>query len=516
LNWPSNQNSKIKNQKSKMPDATASSAPRPSLALLTDLYQLTMACAYWKSGTADKEAVFHLSFRKPPFAGGFTIAAGLAAAIEYLRDFHFTEADLAFLATIPGRDRQPLFDPPFLSFLRDLRLTCDVDAVPEGTVVFPHEPLLRVQGPILQAQLLETPLLNFLNFQSLIATKAARICLAARGDPVIEFGLRRAQGVDGALTASRAAFIGGCAGTSSVLAAKIHGLPVSGTHAHSWVMSFDTELEAFAAYAQALPGNCVFLVDTYDSLDGVRHAIEIGRQLRQRGHELAGIRLDSGDLAFLSIQARKLLDDAGFPKAAIIASNDLDEHIIESLKLQGAPINVWGVGTRLVTAYDDPALGGVYKLSAIRRPDGAHPESFRAWEHKVKLSERALKTTTPGLQQVRRFRSDTEFIGDAIYDASRPVPPDFTIVDPLDPTRRKHFAPHTPAEDLLVPIFRQGALVYQSPAINQIRERAQQQLAMLAPGIKRAVNPHQYPAGLELSLHDLKTKLVLQARGATT
>jgi nicotinate phosphoribosyltransferase len=477
-----------------------------SLALLTDLYELTMACAYWKSGAADKEAAFHLSFRKAPFHSGFTIACGLAAAVEFLRDFHFEESDLAYLGTILGRDKQPLFAPRFLDYLRTLRFTCDVDAVPEGTVVFAHEPLLRVQGSILQAQIVETALLNFLNFQSLIATKAARICLAARSEPVIEFGLRRAQGIDGGLSASRAAYIGGCTGTSNVLAGKIYGIPVSGTHAHSWVMSFDTELDAFAAYAKALPNNAIFLVDTYDSLEGVRHAVEIGKQLRQQGHDLAGIRLDSGDLAFLSIQARKILDKAGFTNAVIVGSNDLDENIIVSLKEQGATINVWGVGTKLATAYDQPALGGVYKLSAVRRPDGS-------WEHKVKLSEQAAKITNPGILQVRRFRSASEFLGDAIYDTSRPVPASFTIVDPLDLTRRKHFAPETPFEDLLVPIFRRGQLVYQPPTLEQVRARAQQQLAMFHPGIKRFINPHQYPAGLELGLHELKTKLVLQARG---
>ena len=477
-----------------------------SLALLTDLYELTMACAYWKANITDKEAVFHLSFRKPPFQSGFTIACGLAAAIDYLRDLHFEKSDLEYLATIKGRDQQSLFEPAFLEYLAALRFACDVDAIPEGTVVFPHEPLVRVQGPILQAQLLEPALLNFLNFQSLIATKAARICLAAQGDPVIEFGLRRAQGIDGALTASRTAYIGGCASTSNVLAGKAYGIPVAGTHAHSWVMAFDTELEAFAAYAKAMPNNSIFLVDTYDSLEGVRHAVEMGEQLRQHGHDLAGIRLDSGDLAFLSIEARKILDHAGFPEAAIVGSNDLDERIIASLKQQGATINLWGVGTKLVTAYDQPALGGVYKLSAIREPDGA-------WEYKVKLSEQAAKITNPGILQVRRFRSATEFIGDAIYDTSRPLPNGFTIVDPLDLTRRKHIAPETPSEDLLVPIFRRGRLVYQAPALDEVRARVQQQLAMLHPGIKRAVNPHQYPAGLESSLHDLKTKLVLEARG---
>ena len=339
-------------------------------ALLTDLYQLTMAYGYWKSGRSELEAAFHLFFRKAPFQSGFTIAAGLATAIDFLKSFHFTDADLQFLATLTGNDNRPLFEPGFLEYLRTLRFCCDVDAIPEGSVVFPNEPLLRIKGPILQCQLLETALLNLLNFQSLIATKAARICLAARGEPVLEFGLRRAQGVDGALAASRAAYIGGCAATSNVLAGKIFGIPVRGTHAHSWVMSFDDEREAFLAYAEAVPNNCVFLVDTYDTLEGVRHAVETGKWLREHGYEMVGIRLDSGDLAWLSIEARKILDEAGFPKAVIIASNNLDEHIIASLKEQGAQINVWGVGTKMITAYDQPALGGVYKLSAIRGKDG--------------------------------------------------------------------------------------------------------------------------------------------------
>ncbi len=474
--------------------------------MVSDLYELTMACAYWKSGTAGKEAAFHLSFREAPFAGGFTVASGLQSAIEYLRGFRFLESDLDYLATVPGQDGEPLFERAFLDYLAQVRLECDVDAVPEGTVVFAQEPLLRVQGPILQGQIVETALLNFINFQSLIATKAARIGLAARGEPVIEFGLRRAQGVDGGLTASRAAHVGGCAGTSNLLAGKAYGIPVAGTQAHSWVMSFDSEREAFGAYAKALPNNCIFLVDTYDSLEGVRQAIETGRRLRQAGYPLGGIRLDSGDLAYLSIQARKMLDEAGFTRALIVGSNDLDEHVISSLKEQGAKINVWGVGTRLVTAYDHPALGGVYKLSALRQPGGA-------WQPKLKLSSQAAKVTNPGVLQVRRFRSESEFIGDAIYDLSAPLPERFTIVDPVDPTRRKQFAPETPSEDLLVPVFRRGQLVYSPPALPAIRERLQQQLAMLHPGIKRLLNPHQYPVGLELGLHELKTRLILEARG---
>lgn len=480
--------------------------PPDSLALLTDLYELTMAFAYWKSGTTHKEAVFHLTFRTAPFESGFTIACGLATALEYLKRFQFSDSDVAYLSTIVGRDGKLLFESRFLEFLKGLRLSCDVDAIPEGTVVFPQEPLVRVQGPILQAQILETALLNFFNFQSLIATKAARVCLAAQREPVIEFGLRRAQGVDGGLTASRAAYIGGCSSTSNLLAGKLYSIPVAGTHAHSWIMSFDSELEAFTEFAKALPNNAVLLVDTYDTLEGVRHAVEVGQQLRARGQELAGIRLDSGDLAFLSIEARKILDAAGFTKTQIVGSNDLDEHVISSLKQQGAAIACWGVGTRLVTGYDHPALGGVYKLSAIRDRNGP-------WEYKVKLSEQAAKITNPGILQVRRFRADNEFIGDAIYDSSRPLPSTFVIVDPLNLTRRKHIPPEAQGEDLLVPVLRDGAVVYAPPPLGQVRARVQQQLASLHPGIKRLANPHQYPAGLELGLHEFKTGLVLKARG---
>jgi len=475
-------------------------------ALLTDLYQLTMAYGYWKAGKADQEAVFELFFRKPPFQCGFTIAAGLAPAIDFLAAFSFTDDDTAFLGTLRGNDGQALFDGKFLDYLKALHFTGDVHAIPEGTVVFPQEPLLRIQGPILQCQLLETAMLNLINFQSLVATKAARVCLATQGEPVLEFGLRRAQGVDGALAASRAAHIGGCDATSNVLAGKLYGIPVRGTHAHSWVMSFDDEREAFRAYAEAMPNNCIFLVDTYDTLEGVRRAVEAGRWLREQGHEMVGIRLDSGDLAWLSIEARKILDEAGFPKALIVASNDLDEHIISSLKDQGSKINVWGVGTKLVTAFDQPALGGVYKLCAIRAKNGR-------WNYKLKLSEQTAKISNPGIHQVRRFCSEKEFIADGIYDVERGAPENFTVVDPLDPTRRKHLAPGTAFEDLLVPIFQHGRQVYQSPALDEIRRRAQSQLSRFHSGVKRFVNPHQYPVGLELGLHDLKTELILRARG---
>jgi nicotinate phosphoribosyltransferase len=300
--------------------------------------------------------------------------------------------------------------------------------------------------------------------------------------------------------------VGGCDSTSNVLAGKLFGIPVKGTHAHSWILSFDSELEAFETYAGAMPNNCVFLVDTYNSLAGVRRAVEVGRRLRERGHEMVGIRLDSGDLAYLSKETRKILDEAGFPKAVIVASNELDEHLVASLKEQGATINFWGVGTRLVTAHDDPALGGVYKLSAVREPGGP-------WEHRVKLSEQAAKTTNPGLQQVRRFSSGGVFLGDLIYDQLEGIPEEPVLVDPLDLTRRKVMHAGTPWEDLLVPIFRQGRRVYDPPPLADVRQRVRDQLAGFHQGIKRFTNPHQYPVGMELGYFDLKTRLILEARG---
>ncbi|HKB79409.1 MAG TPA: nicotinate phosphoribosyltransferase [Thermoanaerobaculia bacterium] len=472
-----------------------------SVALLTDLYQLTMAYAYWMSGKAGDEAIFHLYFRENPFEGGYTIVAGLEQAIEYLESLHFTEDDLRFLTTVRGNDRNRLFPDEFLRYLSEFRLTCDIDAVPEGTVVFPQEPMLRATGPILQAQIIETALLNMINFQSLIATKAARIVFAAKGDKVIDFGLRRAQGVDGGLAASRAAYIGGCTATSNVLAGARFGIPVTGTHAHSWVMAFNSEIEAFEKYADVMPNNCMLLVDTYNTLEGVAHAIEVGRTLRERGHEMMGIRLDSGDLAYLSIEARKMLDAGGFPKAAIAASNELDEHLIASLKEQGARVDVWGVGTKLITAFDQPALGGVYKLSALRPAGGD-------WEYRIKISEQAAKTSNPGKLQVRRF-DDADMIFDELGGE-----PSRVIVDPLDPTRRRSVAPEGRHDDLLVPIFRGGKRVYELPSMEDIRERRSTQLERFHAGVKRLLNPHSYPVGLERRLFDLKTRLILQARGA--
>lgn len=477
-----------------------------SPGLFTDLYELTMAYSYWKSGLASREAAFHVFFRSNPFEGGYAVACGLGPAIEYLEGYGFGAEDLDYLAGLTGNDGRPLFEPAFLRYLRELRPGVSVDAVPEGTVVFPLEPLMRVQGPILQAQLLESALLNILNFQSLIATKAARVCQAARGDPVVEFGLRRAQGPDGGLSASRAAYVGGCAGTSNTLAGKRFGIPVKGTHAHSWVMAFDSEAESFSAYARAMPGNGVFLVDTYDTLEGVRHAAAAGRLLRQGGHELAGIRLDSGDLAYLSQEARKILDAEGFPGAAIMASNELDEHLIESLKSQGAAINLWGVGTQLATGGGQGALGGVYKLSAVR-------DAGRPWLPKVKVSEQAAKTSVPGVLQVRRYGCDGFFAGDMIYDVGTPPAEDPQLIDPADPTRRKRIPPGAEWEDLLVPVFREGRRVGAGPTLSEMRERTSRQLARLHPGIRRFRNPHGYPVGLEPSLCRLRLRLIAEAKG---
>ncbi len=477
-----------------------------SLSLLTDLYQLTMAYGFWKNGLADTQAVFHLFFRKHPFQGGYTIAAGLEAALDYMEAFRFEDDDLSYLASLTGNDGKPLFEAGFIEHLRKLEFECTVDAVPEGTVVFPHEPMIRVQGPIMQCQLLETPLLNIVNFQSLIATKAARICHATLGEPVLEFGLRRAQGIDGALAASRAAHIGGCAATSNVLAGKLFGIPVRGTHAHSWVMFFDEELQAFNTYADAMPNNCVFLVDTYDTIKGVHHAVEVGKKLRSQGHEMVGIRLDSGDLAYLSAQARKILDEGGFPKASIVASNDLDEHIIHSLKAQGAQINVWGVGTKLATAFDQPALGGVYKLAALKKPGESE------WTPRVKLSEQAIKVSNPGIQQVRRYWEGDHYLCDAIYEASDPLKRGCTIVDPVTPMRQRTIDSSMSFKDLLVPVIKEGKQVYDAPPVEEIRKVREADLDRFHKGLKRFMHPHEYPVGLERKLYERKMELIERAR----
>ena len=474
-------------------------------ALTTDLYEVTMACGYFKAGVTDHQAVFHVTFRENPFAGQFTIACGLATAIDFLRTFRFTETEVDYLGSQRGNDGKPLFDSRFLDYLRGLQLTCDIDAIPEGTLVFPDEPLIRVVGPIAQCQLLETALLNIFNFPSLIATKAARVCLAAKDDPVIEFGLRRSQGVDGGLTAARAAYIGGCAGTSNLQAGQQFGIPVSGTQAHSWIMFFEDEREAFKAYAEAMPNNCIFLVDTYDSIDGIRHAIEVAEELRKQGHEMIGVRLDSGDGAALSIKARRMLDKASFPNAKIVGSGNLDEHTITDLKQRGAKIDVWGVGTKLSTGQPDGALGVIYKLGATRRAGGE-------WQYRIKLSEESAKTSMPGSLQVRRFHQpDGRFIADAIYETDHAVSEPCEIMD-VETEDKMTIPPDTRYSDLLVPIFRAGEVVYETPSIEASRERTRRQLSCAPPEILQLNDPVPYKIGLERSLHELRSSLISRAK----
>jgi nicotinate phosphoribosyltransferase len=482
--------------------------PHNFSALTNDLYEITMACGYWKAKVSEWEAAFHVAFRDNPFGGEFTVACGLEQVVDLVRAFRFHEHELSYLANQRGNDGRPLFDSEFLDYLGALRLSCDVDAVPEGTVVFPHEPILRVCGPIIHCQLLETALLNILNFQSLIATKAARVCLAAENDPVIEFGLRRAQGVDGGLSAARAAYIGGCAGTSNLQAGERFGIPVSGTQAHSWIMFFEDEREAFETYAKALPNNCIFLVDTYNSRDGIRHAIEVAKQLRQDRHELIGLRLDSGDRVALSIQARKALDDAGFHAAKIVCSGDLDEFAIAEMKQHGAKIAIWGVGTKLSTGSPDAALNGVYKLSAVRRPGAA-------WQYRIKISDDPWKASYPGLPQVRRFhQGDGKFVADAIYEIDHPINEPAVIVD-LASKPVREIPTETDYVDLLVPIFRRGALMYRVPEIRESRQRAREQLGCLPAEVIRLTQPRLYDVGLEKSLHELRLKLIEQAQQKT-
>ncbi len=466
--------------------------------LLTDLYQFTMAYGYWKLGIHDRKAVFQLIFRKNPFQSNYAIACGLATVIDFLKDWHFADDDLEYLQTLYAANGKPLFTAEFLDYLRQLRFECDVDAIPEGTLVFAQEPLIRITGPLLQCQLLESTLLNIINFQTLIATKASRVYQAAQGDPVLEFGMRRAQGPDGALSASRAAYIGGCAATSNVLAGKLYGIPVQGTHAHSWVTAFPDEQNAFAAYAKVMPHNCILLVDTYNTLQGVKNAIATAEQLHKQGAELFGIRLDSGDMVELSIEARKLLDTAGLTKTKIIASNCLDENIIVEMKRKGARVDMWGVGTNLVTAYDQPALDGVYKLSALQDGKGR-------WQYKLKLSEQTAKISTPGIYQVRRFFSDDQQVMDIMYDLDLGIsetPFSVSIGGSHKVTQLLHYDAFV---DLLQPVFREGNLVYQQESIHDIRERTLQQLAQFLQSMGSTA---EYPVELEKKLHELKQKLI--------
>lgn len=472
-----------------------------SLALVTDLYQLTMAAGYWREGLADRQAVFHHYFRKAPFGGAFAVAAGLANALEWLRNLRFEDDDLAYLRGLRGQAGTPLLQPEFLEFLARLRFTCDLDAVAEGTVMFAHEPLVRVRGPLLQCQLVETALLNIVNFQTLVATKAARVCLAAAPDPVFEFGLRRAQGIDGGLSASRAAYIGGCSGTSNVLAGKLCGMPVKGTHAHSWVVAFESESESFEALARALPNDSVLLVDTYDTLEGVRKAAEVGRRLRERGCRLAGIRLDSGDIASLSIEARRTLDAAGLTDVAIVASNDLDEHSIARLKQRGARVGIWGVGTSIAAAKGQSALSGVYKLSMLRSASGQ-------WAAKAKRSEEPAKASLPGILQVRRFLDGDLIRADLIYDESRPPQGPCTGYEHPAGSAGQRTELRGGHEDLLRPVLRKGEPVGSEDSLETLQARCRSQLARVPQEFLGIRAERPFPVYLESGLERLRERVL--------
>ena len=475
--------------------------PKTSLALTIDLYQLTMAQGYFLSGMEKRSSVFHMFYRHPPFKGRYTVIAGIGPFADWLEALSFTNEDLQFLGSVPGKDGQPLFVHDFLEFLSQWRFRGSIDAVPEGTILFPHEPIVRVRAPLLDAQIIETALLSIVNYQTLIATKASRIRLAAGSDEVLEFGLRRAHGLDGGLSASRAAHIGGADATSNVLAGARYGIPVRGTHAHSWVMAFESEAAAFSTYADFFPHNSVLLVDTYDTLEGVKKAIEVGLTLRNRGADLMGIRLDSGDLAYLATEARKLLDARGFEATKIVASNDLDERLIASLKGQGAPIDIWGVGTKLVTAFDEPALGGVYKLAAVENVDGIMVA-------RMKLSEQSAKSSIPGSLDVARLWLNSNCLGDVIFDTLNESQPGqdekvITIISPEDPWKRKAIsAKGITVTRLLEPLFDNGLRVSGRETLTEMRCRAQSSLATFDPAVFRFDNPHSYAAGLSQALFE--------------
>ena len=477
-----------------------------NMTLLTDLYEITMAQSYWSQGKIDTDACFYSFYRDNPFGGGYGVFCGANQIAELVDGFGFTDDDIEYLASLQSPGKTPLFDPAFLAWLRGIELSVDICTVPEGSPVFPREPLVRVTGPLLECQLLEPAILNGVNFQTLIATKASRVCQAAEGRPVSEFGLRRAQGPDGALSSSRAAYVGGCASVANVLAGKLYDIPVSGTHAHSWVMSFPDELSAFRAYARAMPDNCTLLVDTYDVEQGVKNAIIVARELGRDGHKLQGIRIDSGDLAWLSKMARSMLDKAGFSDVGIVLSNDLDEYTITSLNEQRAQYTALGVGTHLAAAYGQPALGGVYKLSAIREP------GQEDWTPRLKISEQLYKRTIPGVLDVRRYRNgDGMLVGDLIFDVNDGVPADAVIVDPLDAMRRRKMEGEF--ETLLKPLVKAGKLEDVDLSARTARTRCAQQLACLDDSIKRFMNPHEYPCGIERGLFKKRDEIVIATRG---
>ena len=474
-----------------------------NLTLLTDLYELTMMQGYFKN-PSDQIVVFDMFYRNNPCGGAYAIAAGLDQVVEYIRDLHFAPDDIDYLRSLN------IFEDDFLEYLRGFHFTGDVYAIPEGTVVFPREPLVKVIAPVMEAQLIETAVLNMINHESLIATKAARVVYAARGDGIMEFGLRRAQGPDAGIFGARAAMIGGCIGTSNVLTGQMFDVPVSGTHAHSWIMSFPDEYTAFKTYSKLYPNACILLVDTYDCLkSGIPNAIRVFKEMREEGIELNhyGIRIDSGDLAYLSKKAYEMLSEAGFGDAIISASSDLDEYLIDSLKVQGAKINSWGVGTNLITSKDNPAFGGVYKMAAVRNSDESE------FTPKIKLSENSEKVTNPGNKTVYRIydkatgkiRADLICLVGETFDENT----DLKIFDPIETWKKTKLKAGTwYMRELLVPIFKKGICVYTSPSVMEIRDICTKEKNTLWDESKRLVNPHKVYVDLSDKLYKMKKDLL--------
>ena len=475
-----------------------------NLTLLTDLYELTMMQGYYEKGQ-NENVIFDVFFRQNPCNNGYSVCAGLDQVIDYIKNLHFTYDDVDYLRGLG------IFKEDFLHYLSGFHFSGDIYAIPEGTVVFPKEPLLKVVAPIMEAQLVETAILNIINHQSLIATKTSRIVFAANGDGIMEFGLRRAQGPDAGLYGARAAMIGGCVGTSNVLAGQMFDVPVMGTHAHSWIMSFPDEYTAFKTYAEMYPDNCTLLVDTYDTLkSGVPNAIRVFQEFKDAGKPLIkyGIRLDSGDLAYLSKEARKMLDEAGFPEATICASNDLDEFLLHDLKMQGAAIDSWGVGTNLITSKDCPSFGGVYKLAAIQNEEGE-------FVPKIKISENTEKITNPGNKTIYRIyeKASGKIKADLICFADEVIDPkqDLLLFDPMDTWKKTKLAGGTyTVREILLPIFKNGECLYKSPTLKEIAAYCREEKDTLWDETKRLFYPHRVYVDLSQKLYAVKHSLLDQ------
>ena len=474
-----------------------------NLTMLTDFYEFTMANGYFEKGMGNRRAYFDMFFRRVPDGGGYAIMAGVEQLISYFKNLHFTEEDIAYLR------RRGCFSEAFLDYLRNFKFECDVWAVPEGTPVFPSEPLVTVAGPMIQAQFVETMVLLTVNHQTLIATKANRITRAARGRTVLEFGSRRAQGSDAAITGARAAYIGGCAGTACTISDQLYGVPAGGTMAHAWVQMFDTEYDAFKTYCEIYPTNATLLVDTYNTLkSGIPNAIRAFNDvLKPMGITKCGIRLDSGDMSYLTKEARRMLDEAGWESCTITCSNSLDEYIIQDLLLQGACIDSFGVGERLITAKSEPVFGGVYKLVAVERESGEVVP-------KIKVSENVAKITIPHFKKFFRFydRTNGKALADylCLYDETPDDTQPLTIFHPENTWKRKTLT-NFRAENMMVPVFRAGKLVYDLPSLKDIRKRCAEQLETLWPEVLRFENPHGYYVDLSNRLWDIRHDLLVNA-----